>query len=83
MTRPGTTTIQPSARHDTAPCARLGRCASAVGVQPGSFGCAPSAPNLVLTQYTVSESLFGTLSMNTVHKFFSKKIKHNNNNKIK
>ena len=51
---------------------RPGCSARAVGAQPGSFGCAPGAPNLVLTQCTISESLFGTLSMNTVHKFFSK-----------
>ena len=40
--------------------------------RPGRAGWALGAPNQFLTQYTVSESLFGTLFMNTVHKIFQK-----------
>ena len=38
-----------------------------------SVGCALGAPSQFFTQYTVSESLFGTLFMNTVHKIYWKK----------
>ena len=45
-----------SARSLGAPCA-----------QPRFVGCAPVHPTQFWTQCTVSESLFGTLSMSTVH----------------
>ena len=40
-------------------------------VHAGWARCAPSAPNQFWTQCTVSESLFGTLFMNTVHEHCS------------
>ena len=46
-------------------------------VRAGWAGCAPGALNQFWTQCTVSESLFGTLFMSTVHKFFLNKIKSN------
>ena len=70
MTLLGTTMIQPSARHDMTSCSQLGRCARTVGTQVGSFGCAPGAPNLFLTQYTVWDIVHEHCSQ----KFFEKKI---------
>ena len=54
-------TTRPSARHDTAPNARPGRSAHSVGAQLGS-GCAPCAPNPVLTQCTVLSHCLGHYS---------------------
>ena len=47
---------------DTVPCALPGRCAQAACTQPRSVGCAPSAPNPVLTQDTVLSYCFGHCS---------------------
>ena len=46
-------------------------------VGAGWAGCALGALNQFWTQCTVSESLFGTLFMSTVHKIFLNKIKSN------
>ena len=47
--------------HDTAPSARYARRLGAVGAQLGS-GCAPCAPNLVLTQDTILSHCLGHCS---------------------
>ena len=58
---------------DTTPL-RVSACGlSAPCTRPGSAGCALGVPNQFLTQYTIYESLFGTLFINTVHKIFRKK----------
>ena len=53
-------TTRPGQAYDTTQCARrLGH------------GCAPGAPNQFWTQCTVSESLYRTLFINTVHEHCS------------
>ena len=66
-------TIQPSARHDTTPCARPGHSGIAAWVQ----GVHLVHLTQFWTQCTVSESLFGTLFMNTVHEHCSRGFKKN------
>ena len=62
-TRSPMPTTRPGQACNTAQCARI---------VPASWaGCAPGAPNQFWTQCTVSESLFGTLFMNTVHEHCS------------
>ena len=54
-----------SGRHDTAQrkaCAWLGRYVLTVCAQPGFVGCAPCAPNPVLTQDTVLSHCLGHCS---------------------
>ena len=71
------TATRPVLGHDTAPlCTTIRGGVHDMGApyaQPGFVGCAPLHPTQFWTQCTVSESLFGTLFMSTVHKFFSKK----------
>ena len=81
-TRQGALTTRPGRgpRHDPARTMTR-RCAhnlGAVGEKPGS-GCAPGAPNPVLTQCTVLSHCLGALFMSTIHEVFKKK----NLNKIK
>ena len=67
-TRPGQAcdTAGPGLRHGQA------RPATRRSVRAGWAGYAPGAHNQFWTQCIVSESLFGTLFMNTVHKIFQK-----------
>ena len=70
--RPGCDTVEGPT---TTQCHRAAR-SHGLG-EPGragwSVGCALGAPNQFLTQHIVSESLFGLLFMNTVHKIFRTK----------
>ena len=87
MTRVARPATRPTTSHDTAghrPTTqprhgRPGHNAHDLCAQAGQ-GCAPGAPNPVLTQCTVSESLFGKMFMNTVHEHCSRGFQNNNNN---
>ena len=69
--REGATT-RSRVHQDTAPSALSARGLGGVCAQ-AMPGCAPGAPNPVLTKCTVFQSLFGPLFMNTVLKIFQKK----------
>ena len=63
-----------TAGHDTAQCALPGRNARGLCVQPGFRVCTwCTQPSFGLN--ALFQSLFRPLFMNTVHKFFSNKIK--------
>ena len=82
--RPPRLASRPSQAYDAA---KPGLRHSVVCMRAGSVGCALVHPTQFLTQCIVSESLFGTLLMNTVHEHctqnFSKKKKEINFFKIK
>ena len=67
-------TIRPGEACDTAPGVPRQSRPSA---QPRPWVCAHCALDSVLTQCTVSESLFGTLFMNTVHEHYSRGFRKN------
>ena len=68
LTRP---TTRQATSHDTAGHRPTTRSAWAQCAQAGS-GCAPGAPNPILTQCTVLSHCFRTLFMNTVHEVLKK-----------